>query len=90
MALWLQDMNLELGFSPKAAWLHVREQGLDSTDRLWLITDKNVDDTCNIMRKQYCKNAGGMPDRVQQFSVIAQDNMMLADWKWLHGPTTAA
>ena len=63
MALKLQDMYIQLGFSPNAAKLFVREQGLDSPKRLQVLTDKNVDDICNVMRKPGSKNANGTPDR---------------------------
>ena len=64
-------MYVELGFSPKAAKLLVREQGLDSPERLRVLTNKNVDDIFNFMRKPSGKNADGMPNRKQQVSVIA-------------------
>ena len=66
MALWLQDMYLRLRFSPEAARLLVREQRLDSPERLRDLTNKNVDDICNVMRKPGSKNANGMLDRRQQ------------------------
>ena len=78
MALRLQDVYIWLGFSPNAAKLLVRVQELDSPDRLRVLTDKNVDDVCNVMRKPGSKNANGMPDRGQQVSVIAQENLKLA------------
>ena len=65
MTLWLQDMYILLGFSPKAAKLLIRQQGLNSPDRLRVLTDKNVDDICNVMRMPGCKNANGMLDRGQ-------------------------
>ena len=34
MASWLQDMYIKLEFSPEAAMLLIREQGLDSPERL--------------------------------------------------------
>ena len=51
MALWLQDMYIQLRFSPKAAKLLNREQELDSSKSLRVLMDKNVNDICNIMRK---------------------------------------
>ena len=51
MASWLQDMYIQLGFSPKAVMLLITEQGLDSPERLRVPTDKNVDDICNVIRK---------------------------------------
>ena len=57
MSSWLQDVYLQLGFSPEAAKLLVREQGLDSPERLRVLMDKNVDDICNIMRMPGGKNA---------------------------------
>ena len=56
MALWHQDMYIWLGFSHAAAKLLIREQGLDSPDRLRVLTDKNFDDICNVMRKPGGKN----------------------------------
>ena len=67
MVLWLQDMYLQLRFSPEAAQLLIREY-----------TDQNVDDICNIVRKLGGKNADGMSDRGQQPSVISQENLKLA------------
>ena len=55
MALWLKDMYIQLGFTPKAAKLLLREQGLDSPERLRVLT-KNVDDICNVMINPGCKN----------------------------------
>ena len=57
MASWLQDMYIRLGFSPKAVKLIVRKQGLDSPEKQRVLTDKNVDDICNAMRKLGSKNA---------------------------------
>ena len=59
MASKLKDMYIRLGFSPKAAKLLVREQGLNNPDKLRVLTNKNVDDICNVMRK----NANGTPNR---------------------------
>ena len=56
-------MYVELGFSPKAAKLLVRKQGLDSPERLRVLTNKNVDDIFNVMMKPGGKNADGMPNR---------------------------
>ena len=61
-ASWLQDMYLWLEFSPEAARLFIREQGLVSPKRLRVFTNKNVDDICNVMRKPGVKNADGTPD----------------------------
>ena len=78
-------MYIWLVFSTKAAKLLIREQGLDSPDRQRVITDKNVDDLCNVMRKPGDKNAD--PNREQQVSVIAQENLKLAAFlfqnRWL-------
>ena len=82
--MWLQDMYIQLGFTPKAAKLLIREQGLDSPERLQVLTDKNVDDICNVMRKPGGKNANGMPDRGQQVSIIAQKNLKLAVFLFHH------
>ena len=69
MTSWLQDMCLWLGFSSEAARLFIREQGLNRSERLRVLTDKNVNDICNFIRKLGGKNADGMPDRGQQVSV---------------------
>ena len=71
MASWLQNMYIRLGFSPEAAKLLISEQGLDSPERLRDLTDKNVNDICNVVRKTGCKNDNGIPNRGQQVSVIA-------------------
>ena len=42
MALWLQDMYVQL--CPKEAKLLIREQELDSRERLQVLINKNVDD----------------------------------------------
>ena len=65
MALWLQDMYTLLGFSPKAAKLLIKEQELDRPERLRFLTNTNVNDMCNIVRKPGGKNADGMPNREQ-------------------------
>ena len=75
MASWLQDMYLQLGFSPKAAKLLIKKHALDSPERLRVLTDKNVDGICNVMRKPGSKNVNGMPNRGQQVSVIAKENL---------------
>ena len=80
----LHNMYIWLGFSPEAAKLLVREQGLDSPDRLRVLTDKNVDDICNVVRTPGSKNADGTLDRGQQVSVIAQENLKLAAFLFHH------
>ena len=62
MASKFQYMYIQLEFSPKAAKLLVREQELDSPYRLRVLTDKNVDDIYDVMRKLGSKNVDGMPD----------------------------
>ena len=78
MALWLQDMYLQFGFGSEAVRLLARERGLDSTERLRVFTVKNVNDIWTVMRKPGNKNADGTPDRGQQISVIAYENLKLA------------
>ena len=73
MASWVYDMYIQLGFSPKAVKVLIREQGLESPERLQVLSDNNVDNICNVMRK----NGDGMPDRGQQVSVIDQENLKL-------------
>ena len=73
-----------LGFNPEGAKLFVREQGLDSPDRLRVLIDKNVDDICNVVSKPGSKKTDGMPDRGQQVLVIAQENLKLAAFLFPH------
>ena len=84
MASWLQDMYIRLGFCPEAAKFFVTEQGLDSPEGLQVLTDKNVDDICNTMRKPGGKNANGMCGRGQQVSVLVQENLKLAFFLFHH------
>ena len=77
-------MYTRLGFSLEAAKLLVREQGLDSPDWLRVLTDKNVDDICNVTRKPGGKNADGTPNRGQQVSVMAQENLKQAFFLFHH------
>ena len=84
MALLLLDMYTHLGFSPKVAQLLIKEQGLDSPERLRVLTDKNVNDICNVVRKPAGKNTNGTPNRVQQVSVIAQESLKLAIFLFHH------
>ena len=72
------------GHKIAAAILLIRGQGLDSHERLRVLTDKNVDDICNVMRKPGSKNVNGVPDRGQQVSVIAQENLKLAVFLFHH------
>ena len=75
MASWLQDMYLWLRFSSESARLLIREKGIDSPERLRVLTDKNVDDIYNFARMPGGKNANGTPNRGQHVSVIAQENL---------------
>ena len=84
MALRLQDMYLRFRFSPEAALLLIREQGLDSPERLIIITDKNVNDIHNDVRKPGGKNADGMPNRGQHVLVISQEYLKLAIFLFHH------
>ena len=84
MALWLQDMYLWLGFSSEAARLLVREQRLDSPERIRVLINKNVDDIYNVMRKPGDKNANGTSDSGQHVSVTAQENLKLAVFLFHH------
>ena len=84
MALKLQNIYVQLGFSPEAAKLFIREQGLDNPNRLRVLTDKNVDDICNVIMKPGSKNVDETPNSGQQVSVIAQENLMLAAFLFHH------
>ena len=80
----LQDMYIHLGFSPKAAKLLIREQELDSPERLKVLVNKNVDNICIVVRKPGGKNVNGTPDRGQQVSVKAQESLKLAVFLFHH------
>ena len=84
MTLWLQDIYIWLGFRPKAAKLLIREQRLDTRERLRVLTDKNVDDICNVVSKPGGKNANIMSNRVQQVSALAQENLKLSAFLFHH------
>ena len=80
----LQNIYVQLGFSPKAAKVVTRKQGLDNLNRLRVLTHKNVDNICNVVRKPGSKNDHGTPNRGQQVSVIAQENLMLPAFLFHH------
>ena len=84
MASWLQAVYIWLDFSPEAAMKLVREQGLDSPERLRVLPDKNVNDICYVMRKPGGKNVDRMPNRGQQVSVIAQEKLKLVAFLFHH------
>ena len=42
---------MQLRFSSGAARLLIRGQEIDNSERIRALTDKNVDDICNVMRK---------------------------------------
>ena len=44
----------------------------------------NVNDICKVVRKLGSNNANGMPERGQQVSVIAQENLKLAPFLFHH------
>ena len=46
--------------------------------------EKNVNDICNVMRKPGGNNANAMPNRRQNVSVIAQENLKLAAFIFHH------
>ena len=62
----------------------IRDHGLDSPERLRILTDKYVNDICNVMRKPGSKNADGTPNKEQQVPVIAQEKLMLAAFLLYH------
>ena len=67
-----------LSLVPKQSKFLVREQGLDSPERLRFLTNKTVKYICNDVKKPGGKIADGMPDRGQLVSVISQVNLKLA------------
>ena len=69
MVLLLQDMYIQLGVSPKAVKLLAREQAYQQ-ERWWHLPGG--------------KNASRTPDRGQQVSVIAQENLKLAPFHINH------
>ena len=85
LILWPRGFRIcTYGFSLESARLLVREQELDSPERLKVLTDMNVDDICKVMRKPGSKSTNGTPDRGQQVSVIAQENLELAVFLFHH------
>ena len=62
----------------------IREQGLDSPERLRVLTDKNINDICNVMRKPGTTNANRMPYIRQQVLVIVHENLKLAAFLFHH------
>ena len=42
-----------------------------------VLTDKNVDDICNVMRKPGNKNVNGTPNKRQWVSAIAKEKLKL-------------
>ena len=49
-----------VAFSSEAIRLLIRKQGLDSLERIIVLTDKKVNDIHNIVRKPGNKNANGI------------------------------
>ena len=87
LRLWPHGFRIysfNLGLSLNAAKLLIREQGLDSSEQLRVLINKNVDDICNVVRKPGNKNADGTPNRGQQVAVIAQENLTLAIFVFHH------
>ena len=62
-----------------------QEQCLYSPDRMHALTNKNINDICNVIRKSCDKNADRMPDRGQQVSFLVQKNLELATFLFYHG-----
>ena len=71
-------------FHPEAARLLIREQGLESPERLSILIDKNINDIYNVDRKPSGKNVDRTPNREQQVSVIAQEKLKLAGFLFHH------
>ena len=65
-------------FSSEAARLFIREQRLDTSVTLRVLTVKNVDDICNVVRKPGSKYANEMTNIGQQVLVTAQENLKVA------------
>ena len=65
-----------------------KEHGLDIPARPRVLTNKNFNDACNVMRKPDSRNANGMPYSGaiggQQVSVIAQETLKLAAFLFHH------
>ena len=56
-------MYAQLGFRNEAARVLFYGEHLDSPDRLRVLTSRNVDDICNVVRKSGIKSAAGLPNR---------------------------
>ena len=78
MALWFQDMYLQVRYSSEGSLLLIREQGLDSCERLRVLTHNNFVEICNFFRMTGDENANRTPNRGQQVSLIAKENLKLA------------
>ena len=61
MVCKLDAMHVQLGFSHDSARVLVHKQGLNSTYRLRALTNKNVDDICNVTRKPGGKSTNNLP-----------------------------
>ena len=70
----IQDMYLKFRFN------QIDYQRMSLT----VLTKKNVNDTCNFVRKPRDKNADRKSNREQQVSVIAQANLKLAVFIFPH------
>ena len=84
MAAWLKNMYIHLEFSLAEEKLLIKEQELDSPERLPVLTDKNVHDICNVVRKPGVKSADGIINTKQQISAIAQENLKVAAFLFYH------
>ena len=84
IASWLQSIYLHLEFSSKATRLLIREHRLDSLERLRVLTEKNLNDICNVGRKTGGKNVNVTPDRGQQVLITAQENLKIAVFLFHH------
>ena len=84
MASLLQDMYIRQGFSPEAAKLLVREQRLDSPERLRVLTDKNVNNICNFFIKQRWQECQCDAQQGAASLRIAQESLKLAIFLFHH------
>ena len=84
MTLLLQEIYVQLGFSLKATRILFHKQILYILDQLSILSDKNVDDICNVMVKPDGKNAVRTPDRRPQVLVITPKHLKLASFLFHH------
>ena len=73
----MEEMFLKLGFSQTVAMMLVDDQGISSPWTLSSLSDEDITAICNVMRWPGNLVSGKMPDRGNQISVLAANNLKL-------------